>query len=83
MQPAGARGAEATVRAAFYDGPPIQIGYCNGRNSTYNGFEYHKGSEINVAACDFMLVLGHSYDILDSTSYDIRNAQVFFRRTSG
>ncbi len=36
---------------------PIQIGYCNGRNTTYNGFEYHKGSEINIAVTDFMLVL--------------------------
>ena len=60
-----------------YGGMPIQIGYCNGRNSTYNGFEYHKGSEINVACCDFMLVLGHTWEIRDNT-YDIRDAKVFF-----
>lgn len=60
-----------------YGGMPIQIGYCNGRNNTYNGFEYHKGSEINVAVTDCMLVLGHSYEITDN-HYDISQAQVFF-----
>lgn len=65
------------VRACVYGGMPIQIGYCNGRNSTYNGFEYHKGSEINVAVTDFMLVLGHTYDIVNHT-YDVSQATVFF-----
>lgn len=65
------------IRACVYGGMPIQIGYCNGRNSTYNGFEYHKGSEINVAVTDFMLVLGHTYDIANNT-YDIARATVFF-----
>lgn len=60
-----------------YGGMPIQIGYCNGRNNTYNGFEYHKGSEINVAVTNFMLVLGHSYEIKQN-KYDISQAQVFF-----
>lgn len=61
----------------FYGGMPIQIGYCNGRNTTYNGFEYHKGSEINVAVTDFMLVLGHVWEIKDNT-YDNCDAKVFF-----
>ncbi|MCR5145469.1 MAG: DUF4867 family protein [Lachnospiraceae bacterium] len=65
------------IRDALYGGMDIQVGYCNGRNSTYNGFEYHKGSEINVAVTDFMLVLGHSYDI-SNNSYDISQAKVFF-----
>lgn len=60
-----------------YGGMPIQIGYCNGRNTTYNGFEYHKGSEINVAVTDFMLALGHSYDIEDNR-YDVSMTEVFF-----
>ena len=67
----------ADVQNGLYGGMPIQIGYCNGRNTTYNGFEYHKGSELNVAVTDFMLVLGHVWDITDNT---IRTdqAQVFF-----
>ena len=55
----------------------MQAGYCNGRNTTYNGFEYHKGSEINIAVTDFMLVLGHVWDIRDNT-YRTEDAEVFF-----
>jgi hypothetical protein len=65
------------MQNVLYGGMPIQIGYCNGRNTTYNGFEYHKGSEINVAVTDMMLVLGHSWLIKDNT-YRVEDAQVFF-----
>ena len=65
------------LQSSFYGGMPIEIGYCNGRNTTYNGFEYHKGSEINVAVTDFMLVLGHSWDIRQKT-YRVEDAAVFF-----
>lgn len=65
------------IQDTVYGGMPIQVGYCNGRNSTYNGFEYHKGSEINIAVNDFMLVLGHSYEIENNT-YHIEQAKVFF-----
>lgn len=68
---------KAELEAGIYGGMEIQIGYCNGRNTTYNGFEYHKGSELNVAVTDFMLVLGHSWDISDNT-YRAEDAQVFF-----
>lgn len=65
------------IEGTLYGGMTIQIGYCNGRNTTYNGFEYHKGSEINIAVTDFMLVLGHSYDIVDN-HYRNEDARVFF-----
>lgn len=65
------------IQKQMYGGMPIQVGYCNGKNSTYNGFEYHKGSEINVAVTDFMLVLGHTWEIKDN-HYDNRDAKVFF-----
>lgn len=65
------------VRVTLYGSTPIQIGYCNGRNTTYNGFEYHKAPEINIAVTDFMLCLGHSYDIKDNR-YSVENAQVFY-----
>ena len=67
----------AKVQNLIYGGMDIEIGYCNGRNTTYNGFEYHKGSEINVAVTDFMLCLGHVWDIRDNT-YDVEDVQVFF-----
>ncbi len=65
------------IQYTLFGGMPIQIGYCNGRNSTYNGFEYHKGSEINIAATDFMLVLGHIWDMKCNT-YNVADAEVFF-----
>ena len=65
------------IEAVFYGGMPVQIGYCNGRNTTYNGFEYHKGSEINIAVSDFMLVLAHIWQIRNNT-IRTEDAQVFY-----
>ena len=65
------------IQNGFYGELAIQVGYCNGRNNTYNGFEYHKGSEINIAVTDFMLVLGHVWEIRDN-SYRVEDAKVFF-----
>lgn len=67
----------ALLQDGLYGGMDIQVGYCNGRNTTYNGFEYHKGSEINVAVTDFMLVLGHTWEMKDNT-YKAEDAKVFF-----
>lgn len=61
----------------IYGFMPIEVGYCNGRNTTYNGFEFHKGSEINIAVTDFLLVLGHTWEI-GNCHYDNKNAKVFF-----
>ena len=69
------------ISAVIYGGMPVQAGYCNGRNDTYNGFEYHKSSEINIAVSDFMLVLGHSEDISyenGQPGYHISQAEVFY-----
>ena len=68
---------KSDIENTLYGSMPVQIGFCNGRNTTYNGFEYHKCSEINYAVTPFMLVLGHVWDIRDNT-YDVRSAQVFF-----
>ena len=65
------------IEDALYGGMPIQIGYCNGRNTTYNGFEYHKGSEINFAVTDFVLVLGHTWQLKDNKFY-VGDEKVFF-----
>ena len=73
--------AVSLISSALYGGMSVQAGYCNGRNDTYNGFEYHKSSEINIAVTDFMLVLGHSWEISyenGDPSYDISQAEVFY-----
>ncbi len=66
------------IERSVYGGMPIQFGYCNGRNTTFNGFEYHKGSEINIVLTDCMLSLGHSYDITEDGHYKNEDAKVFF-----
>ena len=67
----------SVIEREIYGGMPIQIGYCNGKNSTYNGFEYHKGSELNIALTDLMLVLGHVWQIKNN-SFTVGNEKVFF-----
>ena len=46
-----------------YGEMPIQIGYCNGHNVMLNALEYHRDSEINVAAGDAVLMLGLRTDV--------------------
>ena len=48
----------------------IEIGYCNGHNELLNAVEYHRSSEINVAATDAILILGSQQDITDDFTYD-------------
>ena len=56
---------------------PIQIGYCNGHNSMLNALEYHRSSEINVAATDAILMLGSQQDITDDFTYDTSLVEAF------
>ncbi len=55
----------------------IQIGYCNGHNSMLNALEYHKSSEINVAATDAVLLLGSEQDMDEDFTYDTSLAEAF------
>lgn len=56
---------------------PVQVGYCNGHNSMLNALEYHRNSEINVAATDAILILGCQQDITDDFTYDTALAEAF------
>lgn len=60
----------------MYGGMPIQIGYCNGHNSTLNALEYHKSSEINVGPTDCILVLGKMQEI-ENGVFDTAKAKAF------
>jgi len=70
-------GVYEKIKKNIYGGVDIQIGYCNGKNSTLNGFEYHKCSEVNIAVTDFILILGHTWDINRNT-YNVDNAEFFY-----
>lgn len=62
----------------IYGEMPIQIGYCNGHNRFLNALEYHRNSEINVAATDAILMLGLQSDIEEDYSYDTAKIELFF-----
>ncbi len=65
------------VCESLYGGMPVQIGYCNGHNKKLNAFEYHRDSEINIAATDLVLILGSEQDIEEDLSYDTGKAEAF------
>lgn len=66
-----------TLQTALYGELPIQIGYCNGHNNKLNALEYHRSSEINIAATDLILLLGLQKDITDEYTYDTANVEAF------
>ncbi len=56
---------------------PIQVGYCNGNNYKLNALEYHRSSEIDVAAEDLILLLGCQQDITEEFTYDTSKVEAF------
>ena len=49
----------------MYGGRPFQLGWCNGRNTKLNCLEYHRASEFNLGARDFILLLAKREQIVD------------------
>lgn len=60
-----------------FGGLPIQLGYCNGTNEALNAVEYHRCSEINVAATDLILLLGLQTKIQGTGTYSSQDIQAF------
>ena len=60
-----------------YGEVPIQIGYCNGNNYKLNALEYHRSSEINVAATDAVLLVGWQPDIAEDGTYPTSLVEAF------
>lgn len=67
----------AEIRRVFYGELPIQIGYCNGHNTKLNAVEYHRSSEINVAATDAILLLGLEAEVEEDYTYDTAKMEAF------
>lgn len=65
------------LQKVTYGELPIQIGYCNGVNYKLNAVEYHRNSEINVAATDAVLILGMQQDITDDYTYETAKMEAF------
>ncbi|MBR6557958.1 MAG: DUF4867 family protein [Clostridia bacterium] len=54
-----------TLQNEYYGGMDIQIGLCWGYNVMLDALEYHKCTEINIAATDMLVFLGKLADIKD------------------
>lgn len=65
------------VKNGIYGKMDIEFGYCNGNNSLLNGLEYHKGSEVNIAITDLVLLLAKVSDI-DNGKIDSSKVKGFY-----
>ncbi len=69
--------AAKVLGANIYGRMPIQIGYCNGHNTKLNALEYHRDSEVNIAADDVILLLAKKEEINDGYSLDTSKVKAF------
>ena len=51
------------LRDEVFGGMPVELGHCSGWNNKLNGLEYHRSSEVDMAATDLILLLGCQQDI--------------------
>lgn len=67
------------LKDEVYGGLPIEFGYCSGRNEKLNAVEYHRSSEVDIAATDLILMLGRQQDIdYINNTYDTSKVELFF-----
>lgn len=57
--------AMQAVSDHLFGGMPVQLGHCNGHNTKLNCLEYHRDSEFNLGAEDFILLLARQEEITD------------------
>ena len=69
--------AAKELQKRTYGELPIEVGYCNGHNYKLNAAEYHRNSEINVAATDAILIVGMQQDLTDDFTYDTSLMEAF------
>lgn len=66
------------ISSLIYGELSVEIGYCSGHNKSINALEYHRTSEVQIAATDLIILLGHQYDITDDFHYDTSKLEAFF-----
>lgn len=69
--------AAQALRDRGFGGLDIQIGCCNGKNDRLTCLEYHRTSEIDIAATDMILLLARQPE-LEGYRLDTRHVQGFF-----
>ncbi len=57
---------------------PIEFGHCSGWNEALNAVEYHRSSEVDIAATDLVLMVGRQQDIdYTDNTYDTAKIECF------
>ena len=69
---------EAMRLSAYFEGEEIQVGYCNGRNRSINGAEYHKSPELFIAVTDCLQFLTPFTQLKDFNSVHTNAAELFY-----
>ena len=69
--------AAKALQRITYGELPIEVGYCNGHNYKLNAIEYHRSSEINVAATNAVLIVGMQQDITEDFKYETAKMEAF------
>ena len=64
------------LASGAYGGMPIQLGWCNGHNTKLNCLEYHRDSELNLGARDFILLVAKRED-MEGGRLDTAKVQAF------
>ena len=57
--------AAVEISEHCFGGMPVQLGWCNGRNTQLNCLEYHRDSEFNLGTEDFILLVAKQDEIVD------------------
>ncbi len=65
------------LKESVFGGLSAQVGLCHGYNSFLNGLEYHKSSEINIAATPLVLLLGLEYE-MNGNEYSSSAIKAFY-----
>lgn len=67
----------AMIKEELFGELEVQLGNCWGYNSYLNALEWHKNSEINVAATDLVLLLAKLDDVVDG-KLDAKKVVAFY-----
>lgn len=62
----------------FYGQLGAELGYCMGHNDRLNGLEYHRGSEVNIAVTDHIVMVGRQQDIEPGMRYNTEKVEAFY-----
>lgn len=70
--------AAKKLAPSLFGGLPVEFGWCNGHNSKLNCLEYHRSSEFNLGAEDFILILARQQDVDEKTRLSTEKCEAFY-----